>query len=76
MGYQRTLLVHELSTAFIHHYSGYSKWAGWFVQGLEQYEGLMADGTLWHVVRLVWWEDTVAGRRGREGEHLLVSEEC
>ena len=45
--YQRTVHVHEFATAFIHHYSGYQKWAGWFVQGLEQYEGLEASGTLW-----------------------------
>ena len=26
LAYQRTVLVHELSTAFIHHYPGYNKW--------------------------------------------------
>lgn len=74
--YQRTVLVHELSTAFIHHYPGYTKWAGWFVQGLEQYEGLEAAGTLWqHVADRVWRDDSVScGRSAGGSERLVVSE--
>ena len=73
--YQRTLHVHEFSTAFIHHYPGYSKWAGWFVQGLEQYDGLEAAGTLWQrAAERVWRDDSVSCRRSGGGEQLVVSE--
>ena len=74
--YQRTVLVHELSTAFVHHYPGYTKWAGWFVQGLEQYEGLEAAGTLWQLVaERVWRDNSVAcGRNASGTDQLLVSE--
>ena len=73
--YQRTVHVHEYSTAFIHHYPGYSKWAGWFVQGLEQYEGLEAAGTLWHrAAERVWRDDSVSCSRSGAGEQLVVSE--
>ena len=76
LAYQRTVLVHELSTAFIHHYPGYTKWAGWFVQGLEQYEGLEAAGTLWQrAAERVWRDDSVAcGRSASGDERLVVSE--
>ena len=73
--YQRTVHVHEFSTAFIHHYPGYSKWAGWFVQGLEQYEGLEAAGTLWRrAAERVWRDDSVSCSRSGAGEQLVVSE--
>ena len=75
LAYQRTVLVHELSTAFIHHYPGYNKWAGWFVQGLEQYEGLLVAGTLWQrVAERVWRDDSVSCGRSGRGEQLVVSE--
>lgn len=64
--YQRTVLVHELSTAFMHHSPGYSKWAGWFVQGLQQYEGLVASGTLWRrAAERVWQDGSVSCAGGQ-----------
>ena len=74
--YQRTVHVHEFATAFIHHYAGYRKWAGWFVQGLEQYEGLEASGTLWsRAAERAWRDDSVSCQRNANGrEELIVSE--
>ena len=74
--YQRTVHVHEFATAFIHHYSGYRKWAGWFVQGLEQYEGLEASGSLWsRAAERVWRDNSVSCQRNANGrEELIVSE--
>lgn len=74
--YQRTVHVHEFATAFIHHYAGYRKWAGWFVQGLEQYEGLEASRTLWsRAAERAWRDDSVSCQRNANGrEELIVSE--
>ena len=76
--YQRTVLVHEYSTAFLHHYAGFIKWLGWFVQGLEQYEGFTAAGNpdLWQrTAEKVYRDNTIScGRGSRGGEQLIVSE--
>ena len=78
VGYQRTVLVHEYSTAFQHHYAGYNKWSGWFVQGLQQYEGLAAAGSrdLWQrAAERVFRGGTVSCGRGIDGnEQLTVTE--
>ena len=76
--YQRTVLVHEYSTAFQHHYAGYNKWSGWFVQGLQQYEGFTAAGSpdLWQrTAEKVYRDNTISCGRGPRGdEQLIVSE--
>ena len=78
IGYQRTVLVHEYSTVFQQHHSGYRKWAGWFVQGLQQYEGLTAAGSpdLWQrTAERVYRDNTVSCGSGSGGaEELVVSE--
>ena len=77
-GYQRTVLVHEFSTAFQHHYPGYNKWSGWFVQGLQQYEGLTAAGSsnLWQRTAEKVFRDGTVSCSGRNGgnERLAVTE--
>ena len=40
--YFQTVLVHEFVTAWLYHYPRTSQFRGWFIQGLEQYEGLTA----------------------------------
>ena len=76
--YQRTVLVHEYSTPFLHRYTGFQKWAGWFIQGLEQYEGLTAtgDADMWRrTAEKVYRANTVSCGRGLGGEEeLIVSE--
>ena len=79
IGYQKTVLVHEYSTVFQQHHSGYRKWAGWFVQGLQQYEGLTAAGSpdLWQrTAERVYRDSTVScGRSLGSAEELVVSEQ-
>ena len=47
--YTTTVIVHELSTVYQHTYPGYNDYSGWYVQGLQQFEGLEATGD-----RQVW----------------------
>ena len=76
--YHRVVLVHEYSTVFIQSYAGYRKWRGWFIQGLEQYEGLTAAGDhdLWQrTAEKVYRDNTVSCGSGAGGaEELVVSE--
>ena len=76
--YYQTVLVHEYSTVFQQHHTGYSKWAGWFVQGLQQYEGLTATGDpdLWRLTaEKVYRANTVSCGRGLGGAAELIASE-